>query len=237
MYGLGNCWTKSINEYLEIFSSGRRYIEHSVTAFGQDILAATATSWSQDELCYNDCCGDGGGGGGDDDDYDDDDDDDDDDDNDVDDDNGVGDDGDDGDYDACDGAMQLLIGWCLENILLLWKLQDTSDSLEPNYRGKPRKNNSMILIFIHRIRELCPLLKRGVPRTLKQRKATLQPYYNYKDETITNAAYDDPTPTDTILTAQSWFQNLNNFLMTDTRLGYRMTTTVGINVASGSWTN
>ncbi|GFR89408.1 hypothetical protein ElyMa_004277600 [Elysia marginata] len=53
---------------------------------------------------------------------------------------------------------------------------------------------------------------------------------------MTNAAYDDPTPTDTILTAQSWFQNFNNFLRTDTRLTYRLTATVGINVDSGSWT-
>ncbi|GFR82136.1 hypothetical protein ElyMa_004090500 [Elysia marginata] len=35
--------------------------------------------------------------------------------------------------------------------------------------------------------------------------------------------------------AQSWFQNFNYSLRTDTRLRYRLTVTVGINVDSGSW--
>ncbi|GFR93957.1 hypothetical protein ElyMa_004390700 [Elysia marginata] len=70
----------------------------------------------------------------------------------------------------------------------------------------------------------------------KKSYITLQPYNNYKDETTTNATYNDQTPTDTILTAQSWFQNFDNFLRTDTRL-YRLTATVGSDVDSGSWTN
>ncbi|GFR69972.1 hypothetical protein ElyMa_003773400 [Elysia marginata] len=49
---------------------------------------------------------------------------------------------------------------------------------------------------------------------------------------MTNVAYNDPTPTDTILTAQSWFQNFNKFPRTDTRLTtYRLTSTMDHNAS------